>query len=83
MNPEPQTPSWWELHLRHARGETLTEAERQTYEAELARHDQAAPPLGNLDVLRQLRAATDQQGRANAQLRERLAKLQAEVRAAE
>ncbi len=83
MNPEFQTPTWWELHLRHARGEELTEAERQAYEAELARHDQGAPPLGDLESLRQLRQAASQQARENAQLRERLEQLEGEVRAAE
>jgi hypothetical protein len=37
--------AWWELHLRKARGETLSEQEERLYAAEAARQDQDAPPL--------------------------------------
>ena len=37
--------NWWELHLRKARGEALTEQELQQYEAQVARQDREVPPL--------------------------------------
>ena len=54
MKPEPAPAGWWELHLRHARGEQLSEAERQLYEKEVARQDRAAMPSGDDGSLRRL-----------------------------
>ena len=36
---------WWELHLRKARGETLSDGEQRAYQDELARHEEQSPPL--------------------------------------
>ena len=33
MNAQPGQPSWWDLHLRKARGEVLSESEQALYEA--------------------------------------------------
>jgi hypothetical protein len=83
MIPESVSPTWWELHLRTARGESLSDAERQIYEAELARHDQEAPPLGDLDTLRQLRTAVAELTQENTQLRGRRVQLETEIQAVE
>jgi len=37
MNPSIDHHAWWELHLRKARGEALSEQEEQWYTAEVAR----------------------------------------------
>ena len=56
MNQPIDQHSWWELHLRKARGETLTQREQQLYDAETARQDQEAQPLkSDLETLKSLR----------------------------
>lgn len=42
MNEATQ-PTWWDLHLRNARGESLSDAERLRYDAELMRQDRNDP----------------------------------------
>jgi chromosome segregation ATPase len=73
-------PSWWQLHLRKARGESLSQAELQAYEAELARQDKEAPRL-NTDVatLIDLRTQISHLAQLNGDYRSRLAELEAEV----
>lgn len=83
MNNETERPDWWELHLRHARGEPLSAAEQQQYAAELARHDQEPDLTGNLDTLKKLRAELAAWTQENAQLRSRIEGLEQEIRAAE
>jgi hypothetical protein len=83
MNQDATTPSWWELHLRQARGEALTTAEQQFYEAEMARLDQQETPLGDAGALRGLRASIGALAQENVELRQRLDQLAAEVRAIE
>jgi hypothetical protein len=83
MNPQPEPPTWWDLHLRKARGEALSESEQALYEAEIARQDQEAPLRGNLEALKTLRARVTALAQENADLRERLTRLEAEVRVVE
>jgi hypothetical protein len=81
MTHEPESASWWELHLRKARGEALSKAEQQVYDAELARQDQAAPlPLASLKKLREQAGVLETE---NAALRQRLHELEREIRAVE
>src|SRR6266540_710847 len=83
MNQEASQPTWWDLHLRKARGEALSENEQALYEAEIARHDQEMPLRGGLEALKTLRATVVSLAQENAALRERVAQLEAEVRAVE
>lgn len=83
MNSESSSLTWWDLHLRKVRGDSLSEAEQQRYDAELARHDREEAPLGRVEAMRQLRDAATALTRDNAQLRERLAQLEAEIRTVE
>lgn len=71
---------WWELHLRKARGETLSETEQQLYDAETARQDREAPPLAaDLQALKELRDQVRTLARDNTALRARLNDLDAEI----
>ncbi len=75
---------WWELHLRIARGETLSEQEQQLYDAEVARQDREAPPLKtDLESLRTMREQVLALGRDNVELRSRVDELEREIRRVE
>src|SRR5262245_33706470 len=79
-NDTSEPPGWWELHLRKARGEALSEEEQRAYDAELARQEREAPPLmSDLDSLRKLREQVLQLARANAELGARVRELEGEV----
>ncbi|MBC7818426.1 MAG: hypothetical protein IAG10_16185 [Planctomycetaceae bacterium] len=74
--------SWWQLHLRFARGETLSAEEQSRYEAirdELDRDDEL-PLLANAKHartdLRQLEAERDELERQRQQLDSRIASLE-------
>ena len=70
MNNARESTGWWDLHLRKARGETLSENEQQFYEAELARQDREAPPLkSDLETLKQLREQVLALASVNGELR--------------
>jgi predicted RNase H-like nuclease (RuvC/YqgF family) len=71
------------MHLRQARGEVLSESERAIYDAEIARQEQQIPVRGNLEALKALRTTVTALAEENAALRERLGRLEAEVRALE
>jgi hypothetical protein len=72
-------PAWWALHLRAARGETLSAEERRLYDEEMARQDNDAPPFHrDLAALKGLRAQAVRLAADNAELRVRLARLEAE-----
>jgi hypothetical protein len=76
--------SWWELHLRKARGEALTEQELREYDQEMARQDREAPPLtGDLGELRNLREKVLALAQGNATLRNRIGELENEIKAVE
>ena len=72
--------TWWDLHLRKARGETLTDQEQEVYEAELARQDRDAPPLNrDLEALKTMREQVLALGRNGAELRRRVAELETRI----
>lgn len=76
--------AWWELHVRKARGETLSDEEQRLYDAEVARQDGEAVPLkSDLGSLRNLREQARALAQANPELRDRLAELDREIRSAE
>ena len=76
--------AWWELHLRKARGEALSDSEQTLYESELARQDREASPLScDMDTLKQLRVQAGKLERTNADLRSRLTMLEKEIEAVE
>ncbi len=71
---------WWRLHLRKARGETLSDQEQQLYDEELARQESTAPPLqSDLEGLKQLRQRVLALASDNADLRSRLSELDKEI----
>ena len=68
--------AWWDLHLRKARGETLSEQEQQLYDADVARQDREALPLrGDLESLKEMRAQVRSLTRSNTNLQSRLTEL--------
>jgi predicted RNase H-like nuclease (RuvC/YqgF family) len=70
--------------VRKARGETLSEAEQQLYDAEIARQDREAQPLGSdLQALKELREQVRTLSLHNTSLRARLSDLDAEIRRVE
>jgi hypothetical protein len=76
--------TWWELHLRKARGETLSAEDERSYQEELARQEELAPPLGtDLAALKQLHEEFLAFSRENHQLRTRLVELENEIRRVE
>ncbi len=76
--------TWWELHLRKARGETLSDDEERAYQAELARQEEQDPPLTiELAALKQLHEEFLTLSRDNHELRTRLADLENEIRRVE
>jgi hypothetical protein len=72
--------TWWELHLRKARGETLSAEEERVYQAELTRQESKATPL-TIDVaaLKQLHEEFLTLSGENHELRTRLANLENEI----
>jgi hypothetical protein len=75
--------TWWDLHLKKARGEPLTETERQLYEAELARHDEDTHVGGKLAILKKLRAEITALGCESDRLRARINQLETAIQTAE
>jgi hypothetical protein len=69
-DPGGLPPWWWELHLRKARGEQLSEEEQSRYDAEMTRQDQAAPLEVDLETTCQLLQEE------NETLRRRIAELE-------
>lgn len=74
--------SWWELHLRKCRGESLTAAEQEQYESELAVQDQPVA-VHNLEHLKQLRLQVATAENENDQLRNRIVDLEKEIQSVE
>jgi hypothetical protein len=80
MSQPVNQPTWWELHLRKARGEPLSQQDQQQYDAEIARQDQEAPPLkSDLETLKKMREEVLALARDNTSLRSRLAALDKEI----
>ena len=61
---------WWVLHLRMARGETLTPSEQEVYEAGIEALDREEKMSGDLMRLKNLRARVAELEAENRQLRE-------------
>ena len=76
--------TWWELHIRKARGETLSEEEERVYQAELTRQEAEATPL-TIDVaaLKQLHEEFLSLRGENHKLQTRLANLENEIQRVE
>jgi len=81
MADTPAQPTWWDLHLRQARGEVLSDAEQARCEAEVAALDKVTAP--SLVGLRRLREEVKTSALRNAELRQRVALLEEAVRTAE
>jgi hypothetical protein len=75
MSENPQSPSWWQLHLRKARGEILSDAEEQEHAAEMARHDAADTLSVDLTELLTLRKSMTDLAQENDRLRQRVREL--------
>ena len=76
---------WWQLHLRVARGETLSAQEQTAYQAGLDRFDreEACFEPEGLAELRTLRAQIEQRDAVHTQLSERSAQLDRHIAALE
>lgn len=83
MNRETQESTWWDLHLRKARGEKLSEADQQRYDAEMARQDQEESLPNQIESLKTMRARVFALSQENAQLRLRIDKLEQEIQTVE
>jgi len=69
---------WWQLHIRAARGESLSAGEQAVYEAGLTELDAEEKPLwqdANLDLLRRLKAEVERLEATHAQLQARSQRL--------
>lgn len=69
---------WWQLHIRAARGESLSAGEHAIYEAGLAELDAEEKLLfedANLDLLRRLKAEVERLEATHAQLQARSQRL--------
>ncbi len=82
QNIDPHT--WWQLHLRKAKGETLSSAEQHAYDAELCRQDCEASPL-KIDLIRlkYLRTQASELAKTNADFRSRVTELELEIQLVE
>lgn len=69
---------WWQLHIRAARGESLSAGEQAIYEAGLAELDAEEKLLrenANLDLLRRLKAEVERLEATHTQLQTRSQRL--------
>ena len=69
---------WWQLHIRAARGDSLSAGEQALYEAgltELDTEEQRQWEGANLDLLRQLKAEVESLEATHAQLQARSQRL--------
>ncbi len=69
---------WWQLHIRAARGESLSAGEQAIYEAGMAELDAEERLLwedANLDLLRRLKAEVERLEAAHAQFQARSQRL--------
>ena len=81
MNEANNQPTWVELHLRKARGEPLSEAERARYEFEMACQDAETLPLrSDLQALKAMRVQVAALSDSNAAMRDRIANLARQIR---
>ena len=75
--------TWWALHLRAVRGETLNAEERDAYEAGLRQLHEEESIMGDIAALRESRAKVAALKTENAQLHARREELEAEIAALE
>jgi chromosome segregation ATPase len=75
--------SWWPLHLRAVRGETLTPPEQAEYQAGLDELRRTEPSPGNSEALQAARSAMETLEAEQAQLRRRRDELAEEIAALE
>ena len=81
MNEANNQPTWWDLHLRKARGESLSATEQSRYDSELARQDAEALPLhADLQSLKAMRDQVTALSETNAAMRDRIAHLTRQIR---
>lgn len=83
MSNNTQKGTWWDLHLKVARGEKLTDQEKQLYDAEMSQHDQIGSHLSNIDLLKKLRAEIATLSQQNEQMRAHITSLEAEIKTIE
>ncbi len=83
MNEPRLDPAWSALHLRKARGESLTDEERAVYEAGLRELEAGESYPRDLEELRRLRAELTRLKVENAELEARSAALDRQIAALE
>jgi hypothetical protein len=84
MSPPLNPRVWWDLHLRKARGEALSDEEQRLYDAEVARQDREAAPLHiGLESLRKMRQEVEILRQSSSRLHDRLAELEEEIQSTE
>ena len=80
MNQPVDQRIWWELHLRKARGESLSEQEERFYAEEVSRQDQEAAPLTNdFASLMEMRAKFLVLRGENRDLRKRISEIEEDI----
>lgn len=81
MSEASKQSPWWDLHLRKARGETLSAVEQACHDSEINRQDREALPLRtDLESLKAMRDQVTALSEANAELRDRIANLARQIR---
>lgn len=84
MSEANNQQTWWDLHLRQARGESLSEAEQARYKSEMARQDAEALPLrADLKSLKAMREQVASLSENNVEMRARIAHLTRQIRQTE
>ena len=84
MNEANNQPTWSILHLRKARGESLSEVEQARYDSEMTRQDAEALPLRtDLPALKAMRMQVAALSESNAAMRDRITDLARQIRDAE
>jgi septal ring factor EnvC (AmiA/AmiB activator) len=79
MNEPRLDPAWSALHLRKARGESLTDEERAVYEAGLRELEAGESYPGDLEELRRLRAELQRLRAEHAELEAQRAAFDQEI----
>ncbi len=71
--------TWWKLHVRVARGETLNPQEQEAYEEGLKQLDAEENIDHNIDALRKMRESLSELETERVQMQERHAELAAKI----
>ena len=80
MGSNAKREDWWELHVRKARGEQLTDGEQARYDAELQKHDQATNGRSEIADMESLRNHVERLSQENGVLRQRVEDLQKQIK---